>query len=93
MKKFLISLLVAASTSLAAYAEFENWKTKEGGELRLKLIDVVREGDVLKGRFETEDGQTVIHAADAFAPEEATRLDSWKRLPGVAPAGPTPRSW
>ncbi len=77
MKTILTSLLAAACLTTTAAAEFETWTNKDGREARMKLIEVVRDGDKVAGKFELQNGRTVTLDSDALADADAARLNDW----------------
>lgn len=85
MKAIITTLAIGAALALtAAAAEFESWKSSDGREASMKLVEVVRNGDKLQGKFELQNGRTVILDANSLAEEEIQRLENWK------PEAPTP---
>lgn len=59
-------------------AEFENWTSNDGRQASMKLVEVIREGDTLQGKFELRNGQSVTLAADALSTAHAARLAEWE---------------
>jgi nucleoredoxin len=77
--KHLLAILVAALCHAgSALAEFENWTSSDGRIASMKLVEVVRNGDTIQGKFQLPNGQTVTLAADALAATDAARLAKWK---------------
>ena len=83
MKKFLTTLLVSSIFVCGATAEFETWTNKEGNTARMKLVEVVKDGDNATGKFELEDGRSVNITADTLSAEDALRLREWEPKPEI----------
>jgi len=79
MKTILTTLTLGVALALgAAAADFETWTNSEGREARMKLVEVVRDGDKIQGKFELQNGRTVTLDAAALSEADATRLAEWK---------------
>lgn len=78
MKTIITTLAVGAALAITAVAEFETWTNSEGREARMKLVEVVRDGDKIEGKFELQNGRTVSLDAGSLSEADAARLDAWK---------------
>lgn len=83
MKKILTTLLAAGMFVCGASAEFETWTNQEGNTARMKLIEVVKDGDKTTGKFELEDGRSIELDAATFDEESAGRLRAWEPKPDL----------
>ncbi len=77
----LTTMLAAGIFAGGAAAEFENWTNQDGNTARMKLIEVVRDGDKATGKFELEDGRTVELDAASLSDECAERVRGWEPAP------------
>jgi nucleoredoxin len=89
MKTILNTLLATAFLMSTAAANFESWTNKEGREARMKLVEVVRDGDKITGKFELENGRTINLDADALSEADAKRLAEWEPAPPEPTGSPS----
>ena len=83
MKIILTTILAAGILVCGAAAEFETWTNQEGNTARMKLIEVVKDGEKATGKFKLEDGRTVNLEADSLSEESAKRLREWAPKPEI----------
>ena len=78
MKALLTTCIVGSLLVCGVTAEFEAWTNQEGNTARMKLVEVVKDGDKATGKFELEDGRTVSLDADSLSAEDAIRVREWE---------------
>jgi len=81
MKTFLTTLIVSSIFVCGASAEFDTWTNKDGNTAKMKLVEVVKEGDKATGKFELQDGRSVSLEADSLSDKDAARLREWRPKP------------
>ncbi len=81
MKNTLSLLLSAGILVCGAHAELEPWTNRAGKTVRMELVEVVRDGDKVIGKFKIEDGRTFDVNADDLDEAGATRLREWQPKP------------
>ncbi len=70
--------LILLVFSVAAMAEFELWKNKDGKEAELELLDVIETNGVRSAQFETRAGKIVTLRESELGDDEKARLKDWK---------------
>jgi len=89
VKTILSTLTLGVALALAAAAaDFETWTNREGREARMKLIEVIRDGDKAQGKFELQNGSTVTLDADTLSEADAARLLAEWQPAAPEPTGP-----
>jgi len=78
MRTILSALTISSLLVFGASAEFETWTNKEGNTAKMKLVEVVKDGDKAIGKFELENGKSVSLDADTLSEESTNRLLEWK---------------